>query len=393
MAHRHHGTNLRNATPPQVMPPITPPTPENIERGSIDHSLERISSISSGQNRDSNGIYRESISNASNTSNQFFIKFPANRHEVITEFYTGKIIDSLIELNVIPAEDKHLFVTATLLMGQNENIGLKQPFLQSAVPYHTITNTTSFIFDKGDRSVSEEAMRGSFRLSKTPEQYWEQLGKIIAVSILLSDYSFHSANIMIDTIRETAHRIDFGGGLRNIFNEENKEVTIPAEYKYKPWKFFTKNYLQSFKRIPGVFTHLYGYAQQMQTNMTRNNISWESVIARTNGKVPTDIKEQTTEMFGEQEGRTSLPNVLESRMQQLNSASTSSKTPLQRNNFFTYINNQKPKYKAAITIALPLIATLLIIATPIFALVYGASFAIRELSTAATSSATPLRQP
>jgi hypothetical protein len=385
MAHRQHGTNFRNATPPQVMPPIAPPTPENIERGSIDHNLKRISSIASGQNRDSNGIYRESIPSANNTNNQFFIKFPASIHEVINEFYTGKIIDSLIELNVIPAEDKHLFVTATLLMGQNEDIGLKQPFLQGAVPYHTITNTTSLIFDKGDRSVAEETMRGSFRLAKTPEQYWEQLGKIIAVSILLSDYSFHSANIMIDTIRETAHRIDFGGGLRNIFNEENKEVTIPAEYQYKPWKFFTKNYLQSFKRIPGVFTHLYDYAQQMQTNMTRNNISWESVIARTNSKVPTDIKEQTTEMFGEQEGRASLPNVLESRMQQLNSTSTSSKTPLQSNNFFTHINNQKLKYKAAITIALPLIATLLIIASPIFALVYGASFAIRELSTPAVS--------
>jgi LepB N-terminal domain/LepB GAP domain N-terminal subdomain/LepB GAP domain C-terminal subdomain len=181
--------------------------------------------------------------------------------------------------------------------------GLIQPKVPFTELYKIINSGYA---DNSDRDPIKEMFEGpSLYPALTSNGQYFGLSVAFMFSLLLSDYSVHSGNVVMLTklfnsrkgpIKQFA-RIDWGAAFRH-FNhpENNKDLLDPYEYQgFFNIKKFTKGYIANYKNLEGLFSIIAQRADILQKHLNLNPPLLTEIVSSAFEKIPADLLDPATQ--------------------------------------------------------------------------------------------------
>ncbi len=229
----------------------------------------------SGQNF--NGVY--TYRNKENKIEEKYVKKPSGKkkdQELFFEFFAGCLIRQFIEKGLIDKKYERCFITADLVRnvpsetGQGE-FALVQPF-QEFTELHKIAGTSNS--KETDRSAVFEGVKGLFSSSSPYSNVNQELNgpvglsSVLMVSLLIADYSTHSANLAYGELKlanqeitNIMYRFDYGAAFRGIGHQKASanpkgDILLSDECSKSLVKYYFNSYIHYFSDIPGLFYNM-----------------------------------------------------------------------------------------------------------------------------------------
>jgi len=187
---------------------------------------------------------------------KYFIKKPENFAELFAELLAGKLIEEFKRLNLIPEKYHDSLIVADVIdLGKGE-FALIQPALDITELFKIIGTGST------DRNVPLEIMHGVnlYRLPFVKGERYFGLSMAFMVSLLLGDYSLHSANIVALPHKKSRSKrygkIDWGAAFRDFVDPKNHaDIFLPKEYSNLfSFSYLTKGFIWYYRDIPGFFS-------------------------------------------------------------------------------------------------------------------------------------------
>ena len=235
-------------------------------------------------------------------SREYFIKVPKDKRELFTELFAGLILTELKKARLIDPKIADLLVCAEAIKLPDGSYGLIQPkrkfteiwkYFKERTPSSSgimgslWKNFTDTISGSGDRNVLDEMFFGQAHYYPLLAELngIDSLAASMLFSMIIGDYSVHSANVVYfekeqqakkqalsDSLSDSGElversvvefgRIDWGAAWRNYGHPRNQDVMNPMEYH--GYKGYTKGYHRFYTQVPGLFQAVSAQALELQ---------------------------------------------------------------------------------------------------------------------------------
>lgn len=252
--------------------------------------LEKIDDKKGGKNK-VGGFYKDT-----KTGKEYFIKQPEDKKELFTELLAGLILKEMLKRSLIDSQYTDSLICADVIQMSDGSYALIQPKIDFELLFKIIN--TGFR-DGSDRNPRLEAADGpAYYMSLLDVKNSFGLSTSLMLSMLLGDYSVHSAN-MVRLTRNHAGRtiyqygkIDWGAAFRNYARDENTNNII---YGYESLgsinhKRVTKAYFLNYKYIPGIYEAMKQKAIQLDTRLESE--SFAEIVYSALKQIPPDLFKQ-----------------------------------------------------------------------------------------------------
>ncbi|KTD52344.1 effector protein B, substrate of the Dot/Icm secretion system [Legionella quinlivanii] len=230
-------------------------------------NLEKIGEKTGGKNK-VGGFYRNT-----ETGEEYFIKQPDDKAELLTELLAGLILQEFIKRGLVDKLHASSLICADVVQMPDGSYALIQPKVDFELLYKIINTGYR---DGSDRDPKIEATDGpAYYMSLLNTSNSFGLSTTLMLSMLLGDYSVHSGNMVRMTKNIDGQvcyqygKIDWGAAFRNYGKKENTDFII---YGYESigafnLKGITKAYFLNYRYNPGLFETMAERARQLNARL------------------------------------------------------------------------------------------------------------------------------
>lgn len=251
--------------------------------------LVKIENKQGGKNHNEvNGFYQNS------GGEEFFIKKPADSKELFAELFVGLLLDEFKSEGLIEPIYQPSLICGDAIRFQDGSYGIIQPRIRFTELYKLIG--TGY-WNGSDRAPLTEMFFGPrYYPLLTQRGHYFGLALALMFSLLMGDYSVHSANMVCLQQLSTTEsaftqfaRLDWGAALR-YFGHESNNQNLLFPFEYHGWlnlKCYTKGYFLNYKKISGLFPAIANEAKGLMAKL--NEMQLIEIVENVLKKIPGDL--------------------------------------------------------------------------------------------------------